>query len=473
MNKIPSGKITASDLKNNIRHLELESKGTSQKNNKSDLDEARFPVDVFPLKLQELISGAETALGLNPCFFSTSILFAAASAIGNTYRLEVKKGYYQRPILYLVLVGNPNTNKSGALRFALDPIKKADQAKYEKYKSEKEEYDFANDLSKRDKEEAGLKGAVPPPIYSRTLVSDITPEALASVHLDNLRGVSVFRDELSGWVKDFNRYRKGGEMEMWLSCWNGETLIIDRKSGEPIRIQNSFIGVAGTIQPGVLGNLGKGDRSSNGFIDRLLFSWPMGQEKVEWTEDEINLPLLESYENAINRLLSLSMDTEGKLNTLSLSKEARESLFHFFNKENKRLCDEAENDTLKGIYGKFDIHTIRFIIVLHLLHWSYKETGISPSTIIKEETVQMAIRVSRYFQKQALKVYEKLHNESPIDQLRKDRQNLYKALPDQFKKKDGEEIALSLGMKKRTFSRFLNDEGCIEKVAHGIYAKKY
>jgi len=472
--ELPAGTLTEDELQNDIAQR---TNGKQQKPQGSPRgDKEGFPLDILPPKLEELIKGAKTALGIPPDFLGASCLLAAAVAAGNTHQLQIKEAFTQRPIFYLVLIGNPNCNKSGALKFAMKPITNRDGDSYDEYQAQQAEYEVIKGMGKKERQEEGITEMPAPPIYSRSLVSDITPEALASVHQDNPRGIAVFRDELAGWVKDFNRYNQGGEQEMWLSAWNGDALVIDRKTAGPVRIKNSFICVAGTIQPAVVEELANGGRAMNGFIDRMLFVWPEGLEKPKWTDDEINLELLGEYQGAITRLLDLTFDEENKAHTLTLKSGAKERLFHFYNDENKPLCDEAENELLAGIYGKFDLHTARLVIALHLLWWTYQDKGRrppQPPQQVEERTVEQAIKAAKYFRSQALKVYNRLHNESPVERLPADKREVYEALPEEFKKADGLAIAEGKGMHPKTFSRLLTDKKLFEKVKHGEYSKIY
>lgn len=430
-----------------------------------------FPLEALPPKLEELVRGAETALGAPPDFLAASCLLAAAIAAGNTYQLEIKRAVTQRAIFYLVLVGNPNSNKSGPLKFALSPITKRDGENYDEYQAQRDAYETEQAKPKKEREE------VERPIFCRSLVSDITMEALASVHQDNPRGIGAIRDEIAGFVKDFNRYSQGGDAENYLSMWNGDALTVDRKTSGPIRIKKTFVCVGGTIQPAVIEELANGGRAANGFIDRLLFVWPDGLEKPLWTDDEINLPLLEAYQDAITRLLDLTFDAENKAHTLTLEADAKRRLFQFFNDENKPLCDAAENEALAGIYGKFDIHTARLVIALHLLWWAYQGKGDVPH-LVECQTVERAIRAAEYFRSQALKVFNRLHNSSPIDKLPADKLKVYEALPgmpETFKTADGQAIAERLGMPARTFRHWLTSgKGeLFESPRFGEWAKLY
>jgi hypothetical protein len=451
---IPMGQITpaelAADIAGNIRKMEA-AKRTPKA---SPAVQTKFPIDIFPLKLQELIKGAEPALGIPPDFLAAAVLAAVGIAAGATYRLELKPGSTQKPVFYLVLIGLPNSNKSGALNLALKPIMDKDGESFKAYRAAKAEFDAIASLSKKERQGQGITEMPPAPVYQKSLVSDCTPEALTSVHMGNLRGIGVYRDELAGWVKDFNRYHQGSEQEFWLSNWSGMPISIDRKTSEPIHIMHPAISVTGTIQPGVLEGLAKGERAANGFVDRLLFAWPDGLEKPEWQAAKIELYLLDDYSNAIGRLLGLSWsDGEGP-NTLKLAPDAKTRLFEFFNVENKQLCDDADNELLQGIYGKFDFHTARLAAALHLLAWAYGSDA-APPLEVQADTVRSAIKAAQYFRGQSLKVYERLHKSDPIERLPRDKREVYDELPEQFQTADGQAIAQKHGMPGRTFRLFL------------------
>ena len=127
---------------------------------------------------------------------------------------------------------------------------------------------------------------------------------------------------------------------------------------------------------------------------------------------------------------------------------------------------------MAGIHGKFDIHAARIIIALHLLWWAYSERDTLP-TEIQLSTVEKAIEIAEFFRANSLKVYSRLHNDTPIDRLSKDKKAIYDALPLIFKKADGIAIAKAKGMGDKTFSRLLDDKSLFEKIRFGEYGKIY
>jgi len=471
LSDLPEGNLETEDLINDI-----ESQGNNPPDKPQDKQEKpnSFPFDIFPLKLQELIKGAKNALGMPPGFLASATLFAVSVAGGATYKLEVKKKVEQMAILFMVLIGNPNTNKSRALDFALKPIIERDNSEYEIYKTNLAEYETVKEMTKKERQDNGYNEIPDRPIYIRHLIADFTLEAVAGIHEDNPRGIAAYRDELAGFVKAFNRYNQGGEQEAYLQLWSGIPIVVDRQTKGTQRIKKPFIGIAGTIQPAVLEEMGKGKRTENGFIDRFLFAWPEGLKKPKWTEEEISLSLFQAYQEALNKLLDLTFDKDNNSHKLTLSPAAKKTLFNFFNEDNKKLCDKAKNELLQGIYGKFDFHAIRLTIVIHLLDWTYSSEEEPPNQV-EEETVKKAIKVATFFRDEAKKVYNALHDSNPVEKLPKDRRDVYNALPDKFETKEGEAIAEAKGMKARTFRHFLaTNKGILfDKIEHGKYSKLY
>jgi hypothetical protein len=460
----PTGSITIEEVAKDIAGQLLET--VPRASYKAHQKTKSFPIDILPPKVQKLVKRAKKALGIPEDFLAVAILSAASSAVGNTYRLEIKKGVEQKGIFYMVIVGLPNSNKSGALNFAMKPLLNRDKENFEAYKAQSAAWEAEQAKPKKEQEE------IEKPIFKRVIIGDATPEAVASALADSPRGMLLYRDELAGFIKDFNRYHQGGELEFWLSNWSGINVAIDRKNSEPIRIRNPFLSIIGTIQPGTIEALAKGTKAVNGFIDRFLFCWPEGLTKPEWTEENIDPHLVNEYETAIKKLLYQEFNEDYKAHLLTLTDKARKLLFQFFNNDNKRLCDEAENEMLAGIYGKFDLHASRFIIGLHLLQWAYSGKENIPLQV-EAETVAKAIKVAEYFRTQALKVYKAIHHTSPVEKLPADKRKLYEALPEAFKKGDGIKIAEKLNITPKTFSRFLQERQLFEKIRHGEYGKIY
>ena len=431
----------------------------------------RFPVEVFPLPVQQVITATNENLNFPIDFIGASLLYAVSVAVGNTHSVEVKKGFQQSAVLYLAIVARAGTTKSHPLSFALHPIVEQDKRTYRQYEQQRQEYEQAVSLSKKEREQQAIDEPIKP-VWQKFLLSDFTPEALAEVHKFNKRGIGVYVDELAGWFKNFNRYNKGSEMEFWLSQWSGKPINIDRKTGEPVFIPLPFISVAGTIQKGILNELAKDSRTQNGFIDRILFVIPDNIQKEYWSETDLPPVVSENWERIISNLLSLSVSNDDTLNpspeVLKFTPEAKKVLFEW-QKVNTDQSNEAESEALSGIFSKMDMYVLRLALILEMLRYACNE---SDKQAVSIEAVQGAVKLVEYFKNSAVKVNSILSNASPLDKHPADKQNLYKALPDTFTTEIGLQIAEGLGVAERTFKYFLNEKDLFTRLSRGEYEKR-
>lgn len=431
----------------------------------------RFPVEVFPLPVQQIISATNDSLNFPIDFIGASLLYSVSVAVGNTHRVEVKKGWLESAVLYLAIVARAGTNKSHPLSFALQPIIEQDKRTYRLYEQKRQEFERAVSLSKKEREQQAIDEPIKP-VWQKFLLSDFTPEALAEVHKFNKRGIGVYVDELAGWFKNFNRYNKGSEMEFWLSVWSGKPINIDRKTGEPVFIPMPFISVAGTIQNGILNELAKESRTQNGFIDRILFVIPDNIQKEYWSETDLPPVVSENWERIISNLLSLSITNDDTFNpcpqVLKFAPEAKRILFEW-QKANTDQSNDAENEAISGIYSKLETYAVRLALLLEMMRYACNE---SDKKAVSVEATQGALKLVEYFKNSAVKVNRFLSNASPLDKHPADKQALYNALPDTFTTETGLQIAEGLGVAERTFKRFLNERELFNWISRGEYQKR-
>lgn len=431
----------------------------------------RFPVEVFPLPVQQIITATNENLNFPIDFIGASLLYAVSVAVGNTHRVEVKKGWLESSVLYLAIVARAGTNKSHPLSFALQPIVEQDKRTYRLYEQQRQEYEKAVTLSKKEREQQAINEPIKP-VWQKFLLSDFTPEALTEVHKFNKRGIGVYVDELAGWFKNFNRYNKGSEMEFWLSVWSCKPINIDRKTGEPVFIPLPFISVCGTIQNGILNELAKESRTQNGFIDRILFVIPDNIQKEYWSETDLPSVVSENWQSIVSNLLSLSITNDETLNPspeiLKFTPEARRILFDW-QKANTDQSNDAENEAVSGIYSKMEMYAVRLALILEMMWYACNE---SDKRAVSVEAIQGALKLVEYFKNSAVKVNSILSNANPLDKHPTDKQALYKALPDTFTTETGLQKAEGLGVAERTFKRFLNEKELFNKISRGEYEKR-
>src|SRR5262249_28793661 len=160
-------------------------------------------------------------------------------AIGNTRRLELKRGWSEPAILWTVVVGTSGSHKSPAFSLATEPVRERQKDTKRSYDAAMERHKSALSEYERTYTEWRKKRGSPPPdkpkepTWQRFFTDDATTEALMVLLTENWRGLLVARDELSGWLGSFDRYSKakGGDAPKWLEMHGGRAVSCDRKSG--------------------------------------------------------------------------------------------------------------------------------------------------------------------------------------------------------------------------------------------------
>lgn len=388
-----------------------------------------FPVDIFPTKIEKIIAEVHECQSFPIDYIASAMLVAISVGIGNTHLVQLKRGWQESPILYMALVGRPGTNKSHRLSFAMQPFLDLDYKANKVYDLAYAEYDKMMQMSRKERTDSSISEQPEEPIHKRFLVSDITPEGLSLIHAQNKRGLCLWVDELSTWFKNFNRYNSGSEEQFWLSVFSAKATISDRKgSRTSIFIKRPFISVIGTIQKNILGELAKGERSNNGFIDRILFVMPNIQQKARWSRHELPENTEHEWSDIIHTLVEMDcpLDEEGEVtpHIVPFSFEAKKRLYTW-QEEHARLCDTETNEALVGIYCKLEIYIIRFCLIIQLARWS---CGEADKGSIDETSVKRAIALTEYFRSMAQQVQVVME----CNQLNQQQRQLLIELPSRF-----------------------------------------
>ena len=79
-------------------------------------------------------------------------MWAISLIIGNSLQVKVKNGWYELPVVWFSLVGNPGIGKTPSIRLMLAPLIKKTTKKLKNTLKEKKEYDAYEKLSKAEKE---------------------------------------------------------------------------------------------------------------------------------------------------------------------------------------------------------------------------------------------------------------------------------------------------------------------------------
>jgi Protein of unknown function (DUF3987) len=367
--------------------------------------DSSFPVNSFPEPLRELIIQTMDCLSFPADYTGTAMLFSASVAIGNTHRAVIKTGFDVPVVLYCGLVGKPGATKSHPLSLAIKPLAKIEAKLYKAYNEQQERFKTFTEMSTTEKKDAEKVEA---PQLRKMLMQDFTPESLQFCHFKNPRGLGACNDELMAWVNNFNRYAKGSAEPFWLSNHSG-TFTDNLRSDKYIRIEHCFVSVIGTIQPELLKAFAEG-RIHNGFLDRILFAYPLGLKKTKWNRQNLNQDYMQGYEVVLNKLLELEFNGTPKY--IHFEKNAEDKLYEWQSDNTDKANDENATRYVPGICNKLDTLTPRIALILQLLHdvCDGKET-----TQIELDCVNKAIDLIEYYRMGAYRVYAEIFGEGFVD----------------------------------------------------------
>ena len=374
----------------------------------------KFPVDALPDAWQQWCASTADRCGGSVDYVGLSLISLAAGLIGTKRYAQAWPGWREPVILWGALVGKPGANKSAPLsvvRGAIDKIEddllREHQAKMMKYHREmlvfQEENQRWIDAVKKDPDADFAKPEAPQkPVQPRAIVTDVTVEKLAHLLSDHPEGLVLVRDELAGWIGNFNKYGKGdGDVAFYLECKDGKPYTVDRvKDGtdNSLRVPSCALSIIGTIQPDRLAPLI--ERANDGFVPRFLFAWP---EPQRWSgppkEAAMNFSSL--HADAFKRLFMLTCP-KGESRNVSLDTEAKAEFSAFFGRN--------EDKTFKadGLFASFLAKgqgtVLRLALLLELLGWAASRKD-EPSTITAASVCAAVQLFEDYFTPMALKTF--------------------------------------------------------------------
>lgn len=438
-----------------------------------------FPMDAYPERIRRIIDECQQFMCYPSDLTAASILAATALAIGRTHRLYYQGEWRESACMYMAIVAPPGTAKSHPLKFALDPITQRNKEAIREYSQAQKQLADAGEVTENLKDR-------------QCLFSDFTIEALTRAVQKNARGVGVYIDELRAWFQNFNRYNSGSEQEFWLQNWSGMSMGITRMT-KKAWLDWPAISVVGTIQPGLLEDIGKGGRNQNGFTERILFCFPDTvpvlklRKRVE--RSDTSAIMQKNYKPIINVLLDkqLLVDGRGEQDDepyeLFLEPSADDYVTDYINDLKTRM-EEIDNEFIRNVYSKMQTYTLRFCLILNRLDYAcaYQENRDFPAQDDLTVTRDQAFRASmltEYFLQHSMKANNAVNAQTPLEKLPKNLRLFYKALPmgEIFNTSKAEQVAEKFQISRAALFRMLNEtdhtKKLFQKIRHGDYERLY
>lgn len=436
-----------------------------------------FPFEVFPERIRRIIEDCHQFLSYPRDFTACGILAAGAIAIARTCKAVYQWDEYST--LYMAVVAPPGTAKTHPLLFALHPIIQQNKQ-------------AIKDYNRTLRELADNQTPTGTLADKQCLFGDFTIESLVKAAVTNKRGISVYMDELGGFFKNFNRYNAGSEQEFWLSNWSGSPYSVTRM-GRKYFLEWLCINIVGTIQPSLLDELGKGGRTQNGFVERILFCYP---EKVNIIKlkrrnqrSDTKHIILKNYIPIIQTLLDKQLalqgieDEDDQPHEIYFGPEADDLITDYVNELKDRM-DAHDNEYLRNVYSKMQTYTIRFALLINRIRYACEcqdNRDFPPvdEQVIRLDDVEKARILAEYFLTHALKAHNAISGATPADKLPRDIQKWYRSLPlgQELTTRQIEDQAVSHNLSRPTMFRFLNESNLekrlFQKIRHGVYERLY
>lgn len=265
-----------------------------------------LPAELLPRPLADWIQAEARAAGLPLEMVAAPVVVGAGGMVGTRLRLRNAPNAPALPAnLWGAVCGPPASRKTKAVELGAAPLNLAQRSEFERLDAERPALETARlkaaarlDALEGDLKRAlkGGKGAPTLPSDdelteareellaaeqalkpARYVVNDPTVEKLGEILRDNPQGVTVVRDELTGWLAGFDKAGREQERAFYLEAANGTgSYTFDRLARGTVHIPLMCAGVLGGIQPGPLADLIDAQRGAgDGLLQRFqVFVWP-------------------------------------------------------------------------------------------------------------------------------------------------------------------------------------------------------
>lgn len=423
------------------------------------------PINAFPDHIQEIIYHYAESKGYPIEWFLQCFLGAVSTSIGRSITLQAG-AYTSIGSIWAIILGERGFNKSEPLKDTFKPIKKFQYEIMRAHKNEQEaliQYQLDNPKAK----------VAPLPNPQKIILSDITPEKLILTLAENPKGCGIVYDEIAGFVSRFDRYSSGGDEQMFLSLFNGDSIIRDRMSGVDAFAPHSYLTIIGTTQPSVMQNSFSG-KSESGFFDRWLISCPDDVKKQYPNAIGIDPVYISKYENIIINLLRLEFDAENEDNQMRYNRESH-TIVTNYQKELVDIQNETEDGEWRGILAKMEIYLHKFSLLLQCIEYAMSQ-DFKDLAYVSEQSAKGAVILTKYFVNEAKKV--RILN--PETKLKDKWVDVFNALPGHgitFDRKHFLKVCNIHGFKESSADKFLkqnglrNEKALLYKIGHGVYTK--
>lgn len=396
-----------------------------------DREQPHFPLSMYGSVAAGIAEEIATAYGVSPDMIIAAIFAAVGAAAGNKFK--VSHGNFTNSLsMWWCMVAPSGYGKTEPLAPILQPLHDINRQLITQTKSAFSSWKQNGQQGER-------------PRKRQLIINDTTPEARDELLADNPEGLLCYRDEVAGLFNDIGRYNNSGEVQNYLSIWSGNGYSVNRKTSDPLYIENPILTILGGIQPEVIADVFRSrGMMKDGFFARWSFVCPTIFAQRTFNAQAISDAVVKSWRRFIE-----SLHYEGtQPMTFTLNAEASSIHDVFFARIADEWSDEHSTPRQREVLAKLRVMVFRLAGIIHLLR-----NGIPyPHDVIDGETMRAAVlsvEAIKAWNFKALNLIEGDTAGRPMTQA-----ELVRAVRTQWPKMNVSQFCDSVGMSRDTFNYY-------------------
>jgi hypothetical protein len=337
-----------------------------------------------------------------------------------------------------MIIGMPSERKSPAFGKAMAPIRHVEALEYKAFDERNKKYEKDEKVKRtvleglikkliakgqdHSEAQARLDAIPPPPSLKRYIVSNVTPEKLIDLIVENPNGLLQSVDELAGWLAGFEKEGREDMRTNFLSGWSGkEGVHVDRIGRGSSHAEHVCLSVIGTIQPPVWSSYVRdsmnGSKNADGLAQRFQFAvWPDSTKSTrvidQYPDHEARQRATKVFEALANIDLGRLEARQGefdKVPFLRFDEAAQAFAKEYLRLQRGRMFGDDEHEAVKSHRAKSEKTFASIALAIALVDWA---DGTGPGGCVSKAALDKAIGWIEYLESHSKRIYSCATKES-------------------------------------------------------------
>jgi len=408
---------------------------------------AEMPAKIIPAPFRDYISDIGERMQVAMEIPAAAIIVALSSVVGRSIGIYPKRydSWIVIPNLWGFAAARSGMLKSPAIEEATKPLGILAHNARRKYENGITEHDVDDEIScarikavkakisqaAKNGEEEELKklkdnlltlqrqARNEKPFERRYRVNDATTEKLLELLVDNPRGLLVYRDELSGWLRSLDKVGRETDRAFYLESWNGYgAFTTDRIGRGTVHVDGLCLSIFGGIQPAKLAAYVSDalDSTANddGMIQRFqigvypenLKVWNLLDRAPDKAARDRAVRVFEILDGFDPAALGISL-SYSDIPVLHFDDDAQELFNEWLTNHQRRLLQGEGSPAYESHLAKYRSMMPSLALLFHLINWADSQTRTAPLDIpaVSLEAAKLAASWTDYLELHAKKIY--------------------------------------------------------------------